>query len=71
MSRGRGCSVKWGLERWGGGRRGRASRAFLRTLNVGLNEVEPQRVQESEGPDPRAAACRTNTARAAREQQGT
>lgn len=48
--------------RGSGGRWGRASRAFLRTLNVGLNEMEPQRVQESEGPDVRPAACRISAA---------
>lgn len=48
--------------RGSGGRWGRASGAFLRTLNVGLNEMEPQRVQESKGPDVRPAACRVSAA---------
>ena len=47
--------------RHSGGRWGRASWASW-TSDVGLNEIEPQRVWQSKRPDVQAAVCRKNQA---------
>ena len=49
--------------RHSGGRWGKASWASW-TSNIGLNEIEAQRVWQSKRPDVRAAVCRENQAHA-------